>query len=958
MSPRRRRPSTHRGSKSEATEREQAAQLQAATYRISEAANAAEDLPQLFRAVHGIISELMPAKNLYIALYDTDAGILSFPYWVDEHDPPPARHKLERGLTEYVLRTGQPLLATPEVHEELSRRGEADLVGAPSLDWIGVPLKAHDRTIGVLVSQTYTEGIRFGEREKNILQFVSTQVAMAIERKRAEDAVRTSEARLKALLDSALDACVTMDETGRITSWSAAAETVFGWPASKAIGRSLADTIIPSHHRAGHARGLARFLETGEGPILRQRIAITALHRDGREFPVELTVTPIRLRDHWLFGAFVRDLTDEKRAEQALQKEVGEREAAERLLRQVIDADPSLVFVKDRDGKFVLVNRAVADIYGTTVEAQVGKTDADFNPNKQEVEHFLRDDRAVMDSRRPKVVTEESVTNPTTGATRWFQTVKVPLLSPDGEARRVLGVATDITERKRAEEALRRSEASYRGLVEHAAYGIYRATGDGKFLMVNPALFTMLGYGSAEELLKIDIARDVYVDPAARARILQRCEQFGSAIEEVVWRRRDGSVITVRLNGRPVRAPDGALECFEFIVEDVTDQRALEERLRQTQKMEAVGRLAGGIAHDFNNLLTAILGSVDFLRRALGPDHPEHAETEEIQKAAVRAADLTRQLLAFSRQQVLAPKVLEVDALVANLEKMLRRLISEDVELRFAPQAPRAAVRVDPGQLEQVIVNLVVNARDAMPRGGKLTIETATVDLDAAYAWEHGTVEPGRYVMLAVTDTGVGIDRAEQARLFEPFFTTKEFGKGTGLGLATVYGIVKQSGGYIWVYSEPGQGATFKVYLPRVEPAGEPVVARPSPARAPGGTETILLAEDEAAVRNLARRVLEKHGYTLLLAATGRDGVRLATQHAGPIDLLVTDVVMPEMGGRELAQCLTALQPGLKVLYLSGYTDDMIVRHGVLEAGVAFLQKPFTPDTLLRKIREVLDGTQ
>ncbi len=808
-------------SRRDPTERERAQQLQAATYRISEATNAAEDLPQLFRAIHGIISELMPAKNLYIALQDTTSGVLSFPYWVDEHDPPPTPHRPSRGLTEYVLRTGQPLLATPEVHEDLSRRGEAELVGAPSLDWIGVPLKTHDRTIGVLVAQTYTQGIRFGEREKDILQFVSTQVAMAIERKRAEEAVRTSEGQLKALLDSALDACVTMDETGRLTSWSAAAEAVFGWPASEAIGRSLADTIIPQQHREGHARGLARFLETGEGPILRQRIEITALHRDGREFPVELTVTPIRLGDHWLFGAFVRDLTEEKHAE----------------------------------------------------------------------------------------------------------------------------------------EALRRSEASYRGLVEHAAYGIYRATADGKFLMVNPALFTMLGFPSADDLLKMDASRDVYVDPAARARILARCEQFGSAIEEVAWRRRDGSVITVRLNGRPVRAPDGTIECFEFIVDDVTEQRALEERLRQTQKMEAVGRLAGGIAHDFNNLLTAILGSVDFLRQALGPEHPEHAETEEIQKAALRAADLTRQLLAFSRQQVLAPKVLDVDALVTNLEKMLRRLIGEDVELRFVAKASRAAVLADPGQLEQVIVNLVVNARDAMPRGGKLTIETATVDLDAGYAWEHGTVEPGRYVMLAVTDTGVGIDRAAQARLFEPFFTTKEFGKGTGLGLATVYGIVKQSGGYIWVYSEPGQGATFKVYLPRVEPAGEPVAAPQPPARALGGTETILLAEDEAAVRTLARRVLEKHGYKLLLAATGRDGVQVAEQHAAPIDLLVTDVVMPEMGGRELAQRLTARQPGLKVLFLSGYTDDAIVHHGVLDAGVAFLQKPFKPDDLVRKIRAVLDGT-
>ncbi len=956
MSPSRRRPSTPRSTQRDATGRKEAAQVQAATYRISEAANAAEDLHELFRAIHGIIGELMPAKNLYIALYEADAGLLHFPYWADEHDPCPAPHKLQRGLTEYVLRTGQPLLATADVHEELSRRGEADLIGAPSLDWIGVPLKAHDRTIGVLVVQTYTAGVRFGEREKDILQFVSTQVATAIERKRAEEAVRASEARLKALVDASLDACVTMDETGRITGWSAAAETVFGWPASDALGRILADTIIPPQHREAHARGLARFLETGEGPILRQRIEITALHRDGHEFPVELTVTPIRPGDHWLFGAFVRDLTEEKTAEQALHREVGEREAVERLLRQVIDADPSLVFVKDRDGKFVLVNKASAEIYGTTVDDLIGRTDGDFNPNQQEVEHFLLDDRAVMDSRRPKVVAEESVTNPATGETRWFQTVKVPLLSPDGAAHRVLGVATDITERKRAEEALRRSEASYRGLVEHAAYGIYRATADGKFLMVNPALSAMLGYPSAEELLKLDVSRDAYLDPAVRTRILARCEQFGSAIEEVAWKRRDGRAITVRLSGRPVRGPDGALECFEFIVEDVTEQRALEERLRQTQKMEAVGRLAGGIAHDFNNLLTAILGSVDFLRRALGPDHPEHAETEEIQKAAVRAADLTRQLLAFSRQQVLAPKVLELDALVANLEKMLRRLIGEDIELRCAANAPRASVRADPGQLEQVIVNLVVNARDAMPRGGKLTIETTTVDLDAAYAWEHGTVEPGRYVMLAVTDTGVGIDRAAQARLFEPFFTTKEFGKGTGLGLATVYGIVKQSGGYIWVYSEPGRGATFKVYLPRVEQAGEPLAAPPPPARARGGTETILLAEDEAAVRNLARRVLEKQGYTLLLAATGRDGVQLAQQHAGPIDLLVTDVVMPEMGGRELAQRLTALQPDLKVLYLSGYTDDAIVHHGVLEAGVAFLQKPFKPDELLRKIREVLDG--
>src|SRR6266513_50783 len=357
MSPSRRRPSTPRGANAQATEREQAARLQTATYRISEAANAAEHLPELFRAIHGIISELMPARNLYIALYDAEAGLLSFPYWVDEHDPPPAPHKLERGLTEYVLRTGQPLLATAEVHEDLGRRGEAELVGAPSLDWIGVPLKAQDRTIGVLVAQTYTEGTRFGEREKDILQFVSAQVAMAIERKRAEEAVRASEARLKALLDSALDACVTMDEAGRITSWSAAAEAVFGWPASEAIGRSLAATIIPRQHREGHARGLARFLETGEGAILRQRIEITALHRDGREFPVELTVTPLKMGGAIVFSAFLRDFTERKRAEEKLR-------ASEERTRLILESALDAVVIMDADGLIIGWNPQAERAFG------------------------------------------------------------------------------------------------------------------------------------------------------------------------------------------------------------------------------------------------------------------------------------------------------------------------------------------------------------------------------------------------------------------------------------------------------------------------------------------------------------------------------------------------------------------------------------------------------------------
>ena len=397
------------------------------------------------------------------------------------------------------------------------------------------------------------------------------------------------------------------------------------------------------------------------------------------------------------------------------------------------------------------------------------------------------------------------------------------------------------------------------------------------------------------------------------------------------------------------------------LARDVTAQRTLEEQLRQSQKMEAVGQLAGGIAHDFNNLLTAILGSTQLLLQATPPDDPRHEDAVEIKNAGVRAAELTRQLLAFSRRQVLAPKVLGLNAVVAHMQKMLRRLLGEDIELSVTLAPEAGSVNADPGQLEQVLLNLAVNARDAMPTGGRLNIETIRVTPASELAERRHRLPPGDYACLAVTDTGNGMDEATQAHLFEPFFTTKEVGRGTGLGLATVYGIVKQSGGYIWVYSEVGHGTTVKVYLPRV-PADEvaPSLSAPAPAAEPsearGGPETVLLVEDAAPVRSLARRSLEARGYTVLDAADGATALDLAARHRGGIDVLVTDVVMPGMSGRELAERLAPERPRMKVLYTSGYTDDAMVRQGVLTAGVAFLQKPFVPETLARKVREVLDG--
>ena len=380
-----------------------------------------------------------------------------------------------------------------------------------------------------------------------------------------------------------------------------------------------------------------------------------------------------------------------------------------------------------------------------------------------------------------------------------------------------------------------------------------------------------------------------------------------------------------------------------------------QEQLTQARKMEAVGRLAGGIAHDFNNLLTVMIGRSQLLLRRLGAQDPVRRDIELMEQTADRAADLTRQLLAFSRKQVLQPTVLDLNAVVANMAEMLRRLIGEDIALVTAFDPALGHVKADLGQIEQIVMNLAANARDAMSKGGRLTLETANAELDVAYARHHVDVRPGPHVMLAVSDTGIGMTPETQAQIFEPFFTTKEPGAGTGLGLATVYGIVKQSGGHIWVYSEPGRGTTFKIYLPRVQEAVDPSAARPGLPESARGYETILLVEDELAVRELARDVLRAHGYTVLEAQHGREALRISERHSGPIHLMLTDVVMPEMRGQELANRLAALRPTMPVVYMSGYTDAAVVHHGVLDPGTIFLQKPFTPDALARKIRQVLD---
>ncbi len=506
----------------------------------------------------------------------------------------------------------------------------------------------------------------------------------------------------------------------------------------------------------------------------------------------------------------------------------------------------------------------------------------------------------------------------------------------------------DITERRHAEESIRKLSLA----VEQAENIIFMTEPNGTITYVNPAFEKVYGFSKEEALGQTPrILKSGRYDDAYYDQFWQRLLSGESVRGEMTNKKRDGQFVTVEESVTPVHDSGGRRIGFIAVQDDITERKILEEQVRQSQKMEAIGQLAGGVAHDFNNLLTAILGYSDLLTgRVEGSDLQE--AVAEIKKAGERAAALTRQLLAFSRKQVLNPEVLDANQLIENLEKMLRRLIGENIDLavRLSPNLGR--VRADAGQIEQVILNLAVNARDAMPGGGKLVIETADIELDDAYAREHVAVHSGPYVMIAVSDSGVGMTAETRARIFEPFFTTKK--TGTGLGLATVYGIVKQSGGNIWVYSEPGRGTTMKVYLPRLE--GQAQEPRPKAADAvlAGGSETILLVEDEASVRALVRRILERFGYSVLAAGSGAEALEIAGRQSKPIDLLVTDLIMPGMAGPDLAAKLTASRPEMRVLFMSGYTDDAVIRDGLLPEKGLFLQKPFTPDGLARKVREAL----
>ncbi len=635
------------------------------------------------------------------------------------------------------------------------------------------------------------------------------------------------------------------------------------------------------------------------------------------------------------------DITDRKRAE---------AEASQ--LALIVESSEDAIVGKSLDGKITSWNAGAERIYGYSASEIQGQPVSILIPPEQRddlpeiLERLKRDERiqhyetirARKDGRRINVSVSIS-----------------PVKDAEGKIIGASAIARDVTERKRVEVQLQKSEVQFRSLVHGAPYGIYRVTLDGQLLHVNPALVTMLGYDSQEELMRLNMENDIYRAPQIRQRLLkEHGDKDGFRALEAEWQRKDGKIITVRMTGHPVFEKDNSLSHFEVFAEDITEHRSLERQLLQSQKMEAIGRLAGGIAHDFNNLLSVILGHSDILEQQVGTNGRLQKSVEATRNAAERATALTMQLLAFSRKQVIEPAVIDINSSVTEIQKMLHRVIGEDIELAIRLQPDLGYVKADPGQLSQVLMNLAVNSRDAMPSGGKLAIETANVELDDTYVRQHLGAKPGSFVMLAVSDTGMGMDSETMSHIFEPFFTTKDPGKGTGLGLSMVYGIIKQNNGYIMAYSEPGRGTTFKIYFPRTAeslPASDKVRKEVQ-----GGSETILLVEDELALRELTCLLLQEAGYTVLESSGVEDALATAKDSHRKIDLLLTDIVMPRLDGRELANQLVALRPLLKILYMSGYTDDVIVNRGVSTQGAMLVQKPFTKNTLLQKVRQTLDS--
>ncbi|MCF7802304.1 MAG: PAS domain S-box protein, partial [Candidatus Marinimicrobia bacterium] len=762
------------------------------------------------------------------------------------------------------------------------------------------------------------------------------------ERKRAEESREHMENQYRMLFNSLRDAVLVADTDRKIIDCNPAFSELFGYSLEEIKGLPTVKVYQDPHEYETMGAELRKHMD-----VLGFVTTIHYKKKSGDSFVGETSAQYIRDSQGRVTGflALVRNVTEREQLLTELRR-------SEEHNRDLIEHSQDLICTHTLDGRLLSVNPAVTRQleYSEAELLNMNLKDALLPEFRPQWDEYIR--AIVENGHAEGLMAVQSKTGQ-----RFIWEYRNTLRTDGVSEPIVRGVARDITKQKSIEHSLRESEERFRTLYENTTVGLYRSIPEGNILMANPTLVKMLGFDSFEELAEVDLEQEGFSPSYPRAEFIRKMEAEGSVLGmESEWIRRDGTTIFIRESARVVRDESGKTLYYDGSVEDITDRKLLETQLLQAQKMESIGRLAGGIAHDFNNMLSVINGYSELLLMDLPGDSSIRPTIKDIHDAGRRAASLTQHLLAFSRKQILEMRVVNINSVISEAGKLLQKIIGEDIDQVFDAESDVWPVKIDTGQFEQVIMNLALNSRDAMPKGGKLTIETQNMTLDEDYSHLHYAIPAGEYVRVAVSDTGIGMDQEVMHNIFEPFFTTKEKEQGTGLGLATVFGIIKQSNGFINVYSEPGAGTTFKIYLPRVMDEVQKEHTKQNSTMVTGH-ETILLVEDEEKVREIARAMLEAAGYTVLAPESVHLAVQWLSDESMEIDLLVTDVVMPEMSGKELVKIALEVRPELPVLYMSGYTDNAIVQHGVLDEGTHFIGKPFSPVELTRKAREVLDST-
>jgi PAS domain S-box-containing protein len=753
------------------------------------------------------------------------------------------------------------------------------------------------------------------------------------------DVCRRRSERLRDFIASATDSIITVDQQQRIVLFNAAAEKMFRCPEAEALGQPL-ERFIPQRFHASHSGHVRKFGESGvTNRAMGALDSLWALRADGEEFQIEASISKIEFGRTKRFTAIIRDITERKHAEAAL------REYA-----RVVECLEEMILVADRQYRYMIANRAFLNFRGMSAEEVLGHSAHEVLGN----DLFATQVKEKMDECfLGNVVHHEMTYNLSNLGNRDLSVSYFPIEGPAG-VDRIACVLQDITDQKLAVEALLKSEERFSKAFRNNPLAITISTeAEGRYLDVNDAFLKLLGYESGDVIGHTAAELRFWGEPLDRMEMLRQLRNDRQvARHQARYRTSKGEVReaevwaeSIELDGQP---------CVLAITRDITEVQQLEAQFRQAQKMEAVGRLAAGVAHDFNNVMSIIMGYSDLLLGLIAPESPMSRYVSETKKAAKRAALLTQQLLAFSRKQVVFPKLLDLNDVVHSSTSMLLQLVGEDIEIEFRPTTPLGSIQADPGQIEQVLMNLAVNARDAMPAGGKIIIETGEAELDEDYASRHPGSEAGQHVVLVVSDTGCGMDENIKSQIFEPFFTTKAVGQGTGLGLSTVYGIVKQSEGYILVYSETGKGTTFKIYFPKLREKAEALVLSPEVAEPPRGSETILVVEDDKTLREVTVKLLQDGGYRVVEAKDAEDALGIMASSQPEIDLLLTDVVMLGTSGVELVRRAEEGHPNLRSLFMSGYTGDLVGRQGVLIEEVYFLEKPFTRKSLLVKVYAAL----